>query len=127
MMDGEPPFNGSSEIEVYSKITRLQYTCPSHFPADAVDLIRKLLNPKPEQRIGNLHHSTGDVQAQPWFHSFDFDQLHDMRLPAPYIPDTGGADASKPKDTLSTKKKRETLDFCNVISNSGDKGFWQGW
>jgi serine/threonine protein kinase len=31
MMDGEPAFQGNSEIEVYSKITRLQYQCPPFF------------------------------------------------------------------------------------------------
>ena len=31
MLDGEPAFQGNSEIEVYAKITRLQYSCPSFF------------------------------------------------------------------------------------------------
>lgn len=51
MLEGDPPFTGNSEMEVYGKVTRLQYTCAPSFPDLAVDLIERLLRREPENRL----------------------------------------------------------------------------
>lgn len=51
MLEGNPPFTGSSEMEVYGKVTRLQYACAPFFPNLAVDLIERLLRREPENRL----------------------------------------------------------------------------
>ena len=76
---------GQSELEVYSKITRLEYKIPDFFSSEASELISKLLNPVPEKRLGNLRHGGADIQAEPWFNQFDFNDLHDGKILAPHV------------------------------------------
>eukprot|EP00966_Prymnesium_polylepis_P128328 2967914-Prymnesium_polylepis.1 len=90
MMDGDPPFQGNSELEVYSKVTRLDYVTPDFFSDDATELITKLLCPQPERRIGNMRRGSADIQAERWFSApFDFNDLYDGRMIAPWVPPRG--------------------------------------
>ena len=76
---------GNSELEVYSRITRLDYKVPEFFSTEATDLISKLLMPAPEKRLGNPRHGGADIQAEPWFDQFDFHDLHDGKILAPHV------------------------------------------
>ena len=48
---GKLPFQASNDFLVFQRILRLDYEVPEGVPADAMDLIRLLLKPNPEERI----------------------------------------------------------------------------
>lgn len=122
MLDGDPPFTGQSEMEVYGKVTRQQYKCPETFPADAVDAIALLLKQNPEQRLGNLRNGASDVMAHQWFHGFGWDALLDERLDAPYVP------PALPKtDDITSEKVTSQLNLKSALKDADEAGFWPGW
>lgn len=50
MLAGYPPFYDEDPIKTYGKIMSGTITFPMHFSKQAMDLIRKLLNPKARTR-----------------------------------------------------------------------------
>eukprot|EP00900_Chrysochromulina_parva_P017310 jgi/Chrpa1/25580/Chrysochromulina_OHIO_Genome00008299-RA len=122
MMEGEPPFTGDSEMEVYGKVTRLQYTCsPSRFTEPAIDFIAHLLKKEPETRLGNLRNGVNDVMAHEWFQGFSWDDLLEGRQPVSYVPpprvDKGGGSAAPKK----------SINLDEVSTSPTDRGYWPGW
>ncbi len=122
MIEGEPPFTGNSEMEVYGKVTRLYYSCsPSRFPEQSINFITNLLKKEPEARLGNLRNGVNDVMAHEWFHGFSWDDLLEGRQAAKYIPPprtdkSGGSDPPK-----------RAINLDEVSTSPTDRGYWLGW
>ena len=123
IIEGEPPFGGSSEMEVYGKVTRLQYTCGNRFSDPSADFIGQLLQREPENRLGALRNGTDDVMAHPWFYNWSWDALLDGSMAAPYIPPPPKYQGSPPGQN-GTKK---VLDLSNTMTNPNDFGYWPSW
>lgn len=49
-MIGHPPFETKSLRETYNRIRKNEYTIPSRIPANAAELIKKMLQPNPADR-----------------------------------------------------------------------------
>jgi len=62
MLAGHLPFKGSNLMEMYKKIFKADYTCPSWFPPEARKLLAKILDPNPNARI-----SISKIMENPWF------------------------------------------------------------
>ncbi|TNY23079.1 Other/AUR protein kinase [Rhodotorula diobovata] len=64
---GAPPFEDmSGHSATYKKITRLEYSIPSHVSVEAADLIRKLLRLNPLDRL-----PLKDVAVHPWIKKYE--------------------------------------------------------
>ncbi|GAA6030436.1 hypothetical protein JCM8097_009107 [Rhodosporidiobolus ruineniae] len=64
---GQPPFEDlTGHQATYKKITRLDYTIPSHVSPEAADLIKGLLRLKPEDRL-----PLKDVLVHPWIKKYE--------------------------------------------------------
>ena len=122
MIEGDPPFTGTSEMEVYGKVTRLSYSCSNRFHDSSVDLVDKLLKREPENRLGNLRNGANDVMAHSWFHDLSWEDLHDGNLPAPYVPAPSKVMEGEPSPA---GKKR--LDLSDAMMNANAYGYWPGW
>ena len=123
MIEGDPPFSGTSEMEVYGKVMRMQYTSGPRFPDAAADFISRLLTKEPENRLGNLRYGSEDVMAHPWFFNMSWDQLLDGTMNTPYLPPP--PPECKP-DQLGTNGKK-VLDLSDVQKNPNDFGYWPTW
>ena len=86
MLDGRPPFRGDNELEVYRKVSRLDYKCPYTFGNDLRDILRLLFQLVPVQRLGNLRNGASDVMAHPFFLGFNWDQLKSGQMQSPHVP-----------------------------------------
>ena len=53
MLSGVPPFRSNSEYLIFQKITSCDYSFPENFNEDAKDLVTKLLQFDPKNRIGS--------------------------------------------------------------------------
>lgn len=83
MLVGKAPFHDVSEYLVFRRITRNLYTFPDDFSdPDAQDLIKRLLNPKLDQRLGNkLTGGFRTIRNHPYFKETDWDTLTEQPSP----------------------------------------------
>ena len=61
MLSGTFPFSDKSVSGLYKKILRNDYTCPSFFRDEEIDLVTKVLDSNPTTRIG-----IEEIKAHPW-------------------------------------------------------------
>lgn len=62
LLAGCLPFHDSNLMELYRKIGRAQYKCPSWFAPDVRKLLAKILDPNPHTRI-----TIAKIKESPWF------------------------------------------------------------
>ncbi|KAK4717649.1 hypothetical protein R3W88_015987 [Solanum pinnatisectum] len=62
LLAGYLPFQDSNLMEMYRKIGKAEYKCPSWFPPEARRLLSRMLDPNPSSRI-----SLAKIRASPWF------------------------------------------------------------
>lgn len=102
MLTGLPPFYDENTNEMYRKIL----SEPLHFPGQdivppsAKDLLTKLLNRKPDQRLGA--NGASEIKAHPFFHSIDWRKLLERK----YEP------TFKPNVVCIVKSRNLNLSLC---------------
>jgi serine/threonine protein kinase len=104
MLAGYPPYYDQTPFGTYEKILAGWLAFPSHFDTLSIDLIRRLLQPDPMVRLGNLQGGPQDIRHHPWFAGVDWNGLYRRTIMAPIQPrvqhpgDTGNFDRY-PEDT----------------------------
>ena len=91
------PFHADFTTKIFQNIVASEKTLsfPARMDPQHVALIKKLLNPKPAFRLGNVNGGVDDILRDPFFSSIDWNGLDQRIVPAPYVPPVGGAlDAS---------------------------------
>ena len=80
MACGAPPFGGFTENQIYEKILSRKIFFPDFLNEDLKDLIDKLLQVHPKDRlgadIGNPENNIDALKAHPFFNSIQFDNIH---------------------------------------------------
>jgi cGMP-dependent protein kinase 2 len=96
---------------------------PEYLSHNAKDIINKLLNRKPHQRLGVLVNKTDDIKNHAWFDGFDWKALASRSLEAPITPSQikktkvkiasiiGKANASR----IASKKQKDLMRRSNKI------------
>ncbi|XP_037048923.1 3-phosphoinositide-dependent protein kinase 1 isoform X2 [Bradysia coprophila] len=96
MISGLPPFRAGTEYLIFQKILKLDLTFPDGFNETAKDLVQKLLQIDPEQRLG-----MGDepdcyrsIRMHPFFDGIKWEGLRQQTPPqiCPYLPGVFGDD-----------------------------------
>lgn len=67
MLVGKPPFKGASEYLTLQKVTDGTFTIPEDMPEPAADLIKALLQPDPNERLGSGPDGIPALKAHPFF------------------------------------------------------------
>ena len=101
MMTSQSPFNGQDEDDIYDAILTKDPPYPKHLPSDAVDLIRKLLVRKPEERLG-YQKGAEKIMDHEFFNSIDWEALYKKKVTPPFRPKI------KDRDDLSNFDKEFT-------------------
>jgi len=128
MLEGEPPFTGTSEMEVYGKVTKMQYACPTRFPEMATDIIGRLLKKEPEGRLGNMRNGVDDVMAHAWFYDLSWDELYDGTMKAPYLPPPPTDLSTVSPADYQPRRGKPTLDLSKAGKKSEHSyASWAGW
>ena len=66
MVCGHPPFEGNSPEEILKKMKNQNYKIDKNLSKDCQDLIKQILNPKPENRI-----TITKIKKHPWFNIYN--------------------------------------------------------
>lgn len=78
---GQTPFQGKNYDSVFQKILERDLIFPKGLDPDARDLIDKLLDYTPENRIGMSGYE--ELKTHPYFMGIDFQKLEEKKLPVP--------------------------------------------
>lgn len=122
MLASYPPFYDEDPMMTYAKIARGKVSYPKHFSRRAVDLIKRLLHPRPINRLGVIKGGASLIKRHPWFDGFDWDALVKRQLPAPFLPEiSGDADLSNFVNTGSYDD--DGIEPFNEDSSAWDTDF----
>lgn len=97
MMAGAPPFEGSSEDELFKAILNDKVLFPSNLSLATADLISKFLTKRPQQRLGCVVSSSStnadrykkgfkDIQQHMFYRELDWRKLEQRQLTPPFKP-----------------------------------------
>ena len=78
--DNSPP------MEVYQRILDGHVVFPHHFSKGIQDLTKRLLQPQPFLRLGNLNNGSEGIKNHRWFEMFDWEKLKSKELEPPIKP-----------------------------------------
>ncbi|KAI0198897.1 Pkinase-domain-containing protein [Astrocystis sublimbata] len=86
MLTGLPPFYDENVNEMYRKIMSepLHFPGPEVVPPAAKDLLTKLLNRNPKQRLGA--NGSAEIKAHPFFHAIDWRKLLQRKYEPTFKP-----------------------------------------
>lgn len=95
MLLGKSPFRGDDEDEVFDAILSDEPLYPIHMPRDSVSILQQLLNRDPEKRLGAGPRDAEEIMGHPYFRNINFDDIYNMRVAPPYVPQiTSATDVS---------------------------------
>lgn len=86
MMTGLPPFYSNDREDLFEKIKLGTIRCPSNFSANLKDLLQKLFQKDPQQRLGSGPKGAEELKIHPWFNCIDWDAIYKKDVRAPFIP-----------------------------------------
>ncbi|KRX09452.1 Protein kinase-like domain [Pseudocohnilembus persalinus] len=113
MFTNDTPFMSGNEYLIFQLVKKGDYKIPSNIPPEAVDLIQKLLNLDPKQRLGaGKQGSVNDYRAlksHPFFKGINWEKLFSQE--APHRPVQYGAN--------NISKLGDSDDDENQTQNSG--------
>lgn len=90
MISGLPPFRAGTDYLIFQKILKLELTFPDGFDPTAEDLVAKLLQIDPLDRLGatDEHGCYTSIRQHPFFDGIDWTTLRSQTPPPiqPYLP-----------------------------------------
>ena len=85
MLNGKPLFNFSSG-KINTNEFKKDIILPNNFSDEAKDLITKLLNLDPKQRLGAGPNGFKNLKNHKYFEGIDWDDLENKKIKPPFIP-----------------------------------------
>lgn len=117
LLAGYLPFHDSNLIELYRKIGKAEFKCPSWFPREVRRLLSKMLDPNPDTRI-----SIAKIKECSWFRKGFI--LEPLKTETEIISDvdvnaaSGSSENSEEKQALLLLSKPSNLNAFDIISLS---------
>lgn len=112
MMTGLPPFYDENTNEMYKKILQQPLTFPNDMSQLACDLLSKLLNRDPTQRLGN--NGSDEIKTHPFFGGIDWVKLYNKKYQPPFKPSVCSA-----TDTSNFDEEFTSEVPLDSVSNEG--------
>jgi len=127
MLTGLPPFYDENTNEMYRKILSepLHFPGPEIVPPAAKDILTKLLNRKPEQRLGA--NGASEIKAHPFFHSIDWRKLLQRKYEPTFKPNVTDALDTKNFDPEFTSEAPQDSFVDGPILSSTMQQQFAGW
>ncbi|EDO00585.1 hypothetical protein SS1G_14455 [Sclerotinia sclerotiorum 1980 UF-70] len=127
MLTGLPPFYDENTNEMYRKILSepLNFPGPEIVPPAAKDLLQKLLNRKPDQRLGA--NDASEIKAHPFFHSIDWRKLLQRKYEPTFKPNvTDALDTTNFDVEFTSQAPADSLVDGGQLSSTMQEQF-TGW
>ncbi|KAI9651234.1 Serine/threonine-protein kinase [Ciborinia camelliae] len=127
MLTGLPPFYDENTNEMYRKILSepLNFPGPDIVPPAAKDLLQKLLDRKPDQRLGA--NGASEIKAHPFFHSIDWRKLLQRKYEPTFKPNvTDALDTKNFDEEFTSQAPADSLVEGGQLSSTMQEQF-TGW
>ncbi|KAH3670331.1 hypothetical protein WICMUC_004900 [Wickerhamomyces mucosus] len=126
MLLGKSPFRGEDEDEVFNAILTDEPLFPIQMASEAVGLLESLLDKNPLTRLGSGPRDAAEIKEHPYFRNIDFDDIRNLRVPPPYIPE------SKSEEDVSYFEKDFTSEVprltpVNSVLDSSTQAQFRGF
>uniref|UniRef100_A0A6A7G348 non-specific serine/threonine protein kinase n=1 Tax=Hirondellea gigas TaxID=1518452 RepID=A0A6A7G348_9CRUS len=99
---GIPPFYSQNVNEMYHKIQHGILRFPPFLTENCKQLIIKLLNRNPDERLGSGPDDVEEIKKQPFFDSIDWEKLLRKEIEPPYKPNVKGKEDTSNFDVQFT-------------------------
>lgn len=76
MLSGRTPFHTLDRSDIYKRIEKAPICYPRHLSGECKSLLEKLLQRKPERRIGAGEEGLDEIKKHSWFKGIDWDALY---------------------------------------------------
>jgi serine/threonine protein kinase len=88
MLVGHTPFmpKPTNIMTLYERVIKGNFVVPHSVGQAGEHLIRGLLDPRPQSRLGSRRDGPSDIRHHAWFNGLDFSALLKRQIKAPYIP-----------------------------------------
>jgi serine/threonine protein kinase len=103
MLEGYPPYYSDDKDELMKSILENDLRIPDHISEEAQDLLSKLLQKEPGNRLG-FNDGAAEIKAHPWFGSIDWENVAQKGL-KPYFPYLSKTSGELLKDITNRKFK----------------------
>ncbi len=116
MLTGDVPFKANYDYQVFQMITDRKVDFPNYLTEDAVDLIDKLMQLNPYERLGagalGTPNDYENLKQHPFFKSINFKKLHATSPPVPVERFKAAFQSvnAKPKDKSQAKYFEDHMD-----------------
>eukprot|EP00039_Didymoeca_costata_P018962 m.335722 g.335722 ORF g.335722 m.335722 type:complete len:464 (+) comp17661_c0_seq1:76-1467(+) len=113
MVCGHLPFYDSNHEVLFEKILNDEIRLPELLSEACKDILSKLLNKDPRERLGGGERDGKDIMEHTFFSPIDFDKLYRLEVPAPFVPTILG------KTDVSNFDKMFTSEDAKVTPPEG--------
>jgi len=88
MCTGDTPFkdHGADQMTLFKGIVKGKYRISNRASKEVEDLVRKILEIKPQYRLGNLAGGAKDIKTHEWLRDVNFNKLSKKVFRAPWTP-----------------------------------------
>lgn len=123
MLVGHPPFTADSRKKTIDKILRGKLNLPPYLTPDAKDLIRKLLQRKPQLRIAASSEDATPIKRHLFFNNVNWEDVLAKRCEPPIKPMLASEDDTSLFDTRFTRQPPIDSPDESAISESYNRTF----
>jgi serine/threonine protein kinase len=88
MCTGDTPFqdHGADQMTLFKGIVKGKYRISNRASKEVADLVKKILEIKPQYRLGNLAGGAKDIKTHDWLKDVNFNKLSKKVFRAPWTP-----------------------------------------
>ena len=110
LLAGYTPFMGSDANQIYSELRRYEMyyprvAFPRHFSKVSSELLKMLLNPRPQDRLGSSNAGAQDIMQHAFFKDLSFPDLMARTITPPHVPIINDI-----YDTSNFKERKEDFE-----------------
>lgn len=116
MLAGYPPFYDENPFGIYQKILAGKIEFPRQFDSKAKNLVKDLLKNDRTKRLGCLRNGAEDVKKAKWFSKTEWDDVYNLKLPAPFLPEV-----ASDSDTHHFDPYPDSVDDMSVPLTGSDR------
>jgi len=124
---GIVPFYSASNMQMYNKIKEQKLMFPSYVNGECRDLISKLLNRDPSERLGAAD-DVNDIRKHAWFEDINWVKILEKQIEPPYRPGMANRAQSECDSDYdeSNNNNMEYTDHDNDYDNQIDSNSMDG-
>ena len=120
MLVGVPPFYSQNRSIMYNSILQSDLNVPSYISKNGKDLILRLLDKNPENRLG-VNFGTKEIRAHPWFKGTSWTKVTQRKQIPPYRPNFRHSNFDS--EYLKVPIDNEIFNQDRVLADSAFIGF----